>query len=387
MDWFKYIDEQEIIEWRRWFHQHPELGRQEYKTSEYIETELKKMNIEVIRPTPTSVLGIIKGENQGKNIGLRADIDALPIEEETGLPFRSQNKGVMHACGHDAHAAMLLGAAKVLSQIKSIIHGEIKLIFQHSEESNPGGAKEIIATGALDDIDYYYGSHILTPIKAGEIQILSGPIMAAQDLFRLNIYGKASHGSIPEKAIDPITIGSQIVISVNQIVSKNLSPFDNVAISFGRFKSGNVFNVIPGEAFLEGSIRTYSKESRKYVKKRFFDTIDYICKLHGAKYEIEYIDGYPLLVNDVSCANLAKKTGEELFGEGVCVEGSRSMISEDFSYYLEKAPGVYAFIGGGNEAENCKYVNHHPKFNIVESSMINGVKMYVGFALNASKTK
>lgn len=386
MDWFDLLDEQQIITWRRWLHQHPELGFEEYETSKYIEAALQSMeNIEVVRPTATSVMGIIKGKSGGKTVALRADIDALPIEEEADVDFRSENKGAMHACGHDTHAAMLLGAASVLSQMTEKFAGTVKLIFQHAEEVTPGGAQEILKTGLLDDVDYIYGSHVMAQRKAGQVQMLSGPVMAAQNSFHLTIQGKGSHGSMPEASIDPITIGANIVTNINQIVSRNVGPFENVVISFGQFSSGDVFNVIPDKAFIEGTVRTNTTEIRPFIEERIRAIIDGICKAHGATYELNYVHGYPAVNNDEFCTDMARKVAKDILPAGEYGDGIRMMGSEDFSRYLEKIPGTYVVIGSGTEEDGCGFVNHHPKFKVNEKALLNGTKMYVGFALEAMK--
>lgn len=386
MDWFKYLDEDQIIRWRHWLHQHPELSFHEHETGAYIEQELTAMeNVEVIRPAGTGVLGIIRGAHDGPVIGLRADIDALPVQEEADVPFRSVNPGVMHACGHDTHAAMLLGAAKVLSQFTGQLRGTVKLIFQHAEESTPGGAQAFLASGYLDDVDIFYGSHVMAPYPAGQIRTLAGPVMAAQDSFHLTIQGRGSHGSMPEMSVDPITVGSDLIMNLNQIVSRNISPFENVVISFGRFSAGEVFNVIPDKAWIDGTVRTNSPEARVYVEKRIREVSDCICRAYGAGCSLNYVNGYPALVNDQACTEIAERAAAAVFGKGACVPGTRTMGSEDFSYYLTKAPGTYVVIGGGDESQDCSYVNHHPKFKVLDSVLLTGTKMYVAFALEAMK--
>ena len=387
MEWFKYLNEDQIIKWRHWLHRHPELSFQEYETSAYIRQALTAMgSIEVSQPTKTSVLGVIKGSTPGPVIALRADIDALPIQEEAEVPFVSQNDGVMHACGHDTHAAMLLGAADVLSKITDRLSGTVKLIFQHAEETTPGGAKEILATGCLDDVNVFYGSHIMTPYPAGHIYTLDGPVMAAQNSFHLMIQGRGSHGSMPEKSIDPITVGANIITGLNQIVSRNIGPFENVVISFGRFSSGDVFNVIPDKAWIDGTVRTNTAQARTYVEKRIREVIDYTCKACGADYELNYVHGYPALTSDKDCTDIARRAAKATFAADLCHEGKRAMGSEDFAYYTEKAPSTYVVLGGGDESDECSYVNHHPKFTVREDVFINGTKMYVAFTLEAMKT-
>lgn len=386
MDWTAKIDEKQICEWRRWLHQHPEIAFKEYETSAYIEKALQAMpNIEVVRPTKTSVLGIIKGKTPGKTVALRADIDALPIQEEAEMEYPSLNDGMMHACGHDVHAAMLLGAANVLSQMTDSFCGTIKLIFQHAEEETPGGAREIVASGLVDDVDWFYGSHVMAPMPKGQVRILSGPAMAAQNSFHLTIQGRGSHGSAPEKSIDPITIGAAVITNLNQIVSRNIGPFQNVVISFGRFISGDVFNVIPDKAFLEGTVRTNTKEDRLLVEERIKAVIDGVCRMHGATYDLNYVHGYPSVYNDEACTDIARRAADAVFGEGFWVEGKPQMGSEDFSYYSEKAPATFTNIGGGEEVDGCGFINHHPKFKVSEDAFVNGTKMYIGFALEALK--
>lgn len=386
MDWFRYLNEDKILEWRHWLHRHPELGFQETQTSAFIEKALKDMeHVEVQRPTETSVLAIIRGKNPGKTVALRADIDALPIEEESEVDFRSETAGMMHACGHDTHTAMLLGAADALSHMTEEFSGTIKLIFQHAEEISPGGAQEIIKTGVLDDVDCFYGSHIMAPYPAGKIFVLSGPLMAAQNSFHLTIQGKGSHGAMPERSIDPIMVGADIVLNINQIVARNVGPLENVVVSFGRFTSGNAFNVIPDTAKLEGTVRTTTQEMRTYVEGRVKEIIDHLCKAHGAEYELTYVQGYPAVINDEGYTKMAEKVAAELFGAENCLQATRAMGSEDFSYYQEKAPGTYVILGGGTAEDGCGYVNHHPKFKVMEHTFLNGTKMYVGFALEALK--
>lgn len=382
MNWLKYLDESRIINWRHWLHEHPELAFCEHETSAYIEAELKKMeNIEVIKPTKTSVLGIVRGKKEGRTIALRADIDALPVDEEADVSYKSKTKGVMHACGHDTHAAMLLGAANVFSQMTDEICGCIKLIFQHAEELTPGGAKEILDSGYLDDVDVFYGSHVMTPKPAGHIYTLAGPAMAAQNSFHLMIQGKGAHGSMPEISIDPITVGAAVITNINQIVSRNIGPFENVVVSFGRFTSGEVFNVIPDKAWIDGTVRTNTKEARAFVEKRIREVIDHVCKAYGAEYELNYVQGYPAVINDETYTKVAEKAAASILDKDMYGVGERMMGSEDFSYYLEKAPGTYVVIGGGEEKDGCGFVNHHPKFQVLDSVLLNGTKMYVAFAL------
>ncbi len=383
MDWQRLINEEKMIERRHWLHMHPEVAFHEYKTSRYIEEALREMNIEIIRPTQTSVVGIIRGKKQGKTVALRADIDALPITEEADVAYKSLNEGVMHACGHDAHAAMLLAAAEVLSQITEEIEGSVKLVFQHAEELSPGGAKQIMDTGCLNDVSMFYGSHIMTPFEKGKVSIGTGPMMAAQNLFEITIQGKGAHGSMPQEAIDSITVGSSVIMNLNTIVSRNIDAFDTAVISYGEFSSGSVFNVIPDTAFISGTVRTHSAKTRAFIEKRIKEVVGCTCEAFGAEYEINYVDGYPPLVNDEIPAKIAEEVASAMLGKENIMPARKIMASEDFAYYGEIAPSVFVFIGGGDEKDGCKFGGHHPKFTVADDAMLTGAKMYVGFALEA----
>ncbi|SHG99362.1 amidohydrolase [Anaerosphaera aminiphila DSM 21120] len=378
----KYLDEKEIIGWRRWFHENGELSFKEYNTSAFIENELKKIgNIEILKPTPTSIIGVIKGPKEGKVVGLRADIDALPIEEEADVDFKSKNKGVMHACGHDTHAAMLLGAAKVLANNREELNGTVKLIFQHAEELPPGGAIEIVNSGMVDDVDEFYGIHIFPGLPAGHILSNTGAIMASSDTVTLKIQGKGAHGSMPDKSIDPIMIGSMIVININQIISRNINAFENAVISCGIFNSGTAENIIPDTANLKFTVRNLSEDVRRTIKSRIEDIIAGICKANGATYELDYLMGYDVNINDENCVNKIKKAAEKVVGLDNYVELPQQMGSEDFSSYRRIAPSGYLGLSGGSAEEGYEYVNHNPKFKIDEKALMYGAKMHIELAL------
>ncbi len=373
----KYLVEEEIIEWRRHFHQNPELSFQEYKTSAYIEEQLKAMGIETMKPTPTSVVGVIKGDGEGKVIGLRADIDALPITEEAAVDFKSTEDGVMHACGHDTHAAMLLGAAKVLVNNRDAFNGTVKLIFQHAEELIPGGAIEIVKSGMIDDLDEIYGIHIFPNIPVGHVLSRPGPVMASSDVAKLKIQGKGAHGSMPDQSIDPVMIGSLVNLNVNQIISRNVSAFDKAVISTGVFQAGAASNIIPDTAHLEFTIRTMSEEVRMFIKERIEKIAKGICEANDATYELDYELGYSVVENDPNCLENVKKAAAVVLGENGYAEMPQMMGSEDFSAYKQIAPGAFMGLGGGVAADGYGYVNHHPKFCVDESALIYGTKMHV----------
>ncbi|MFC3418977.1 M20 family metallopeptidase [Salinicoccus hispanicus] len=377
---------EEVVSWRRTMHRHPEISFEEHWTSSYIEGELEKIGkIEISRPTETSVLGIIKGANPGRKVGLRADIDALQIQEERDdIDFISENENAMHACGHDGHAAILLGAAKVLVGNIDSLHGEVYLIFQHAEEVPPGGAAEMVATGLFDDLDFIYGQHLFTPIPTGRIGIKAGPITSNSDSFDLRIQGSGGHASQPENAIDPIIIGGQILNQFQTIVSRITSPLDSVVISTTKFHAGSAKNIIPDTAMLEGSVRTLSDETRAVVSERMEKAVESICAMYGATYDFSFNIGYSAVVNDAAMTEKVKEIAEGEFGDKV-FEFPLAMGGEDFSAFSRIIPATYAWIGAGNKDKNMEYPHHHPKFGIDEDGFIDGVKMMVHTALGMTK--
>lgn len=386
------IDEQivevipDVLKWRRTMHQNPELSFEEYWTSEYIEQELKKMNfIQVNKPTNTSVLGIIKGNGTGKKIGLRADIDALPIQEEReDIEFKSKKDSVMHACGHDGHAAILLGVAQVLSNNIEKLSGEVYLIFQHAEELPPGGAIEMVNTGLFKDLDFVYAQHLFTPIPTGKIGITNGSITANSDTFDLVIKGRGGHASQPENTVDPVGVGNQILNQFQTIVSRITSPLDSVVISTTNFHAGTAKNIIPDTAVLGGSVRTLSDEVRNLVKEKMEKAVANICKFYDADYDFSFDFGYSSVVNDDDMTNKVREIATELFGDRV-FEYPLAMGGEDFSAFSRSIPGTYVWIGAGNSEKELDYPHHHPKFGIDEDSFIDGVKIMVHVAFEMTK--
>lgn len=377
------VDNQ-VIEWRRHIHQNPELSFKETNTTEYVEQILKKLgNIEVSRPTATSVIGILKGGKPGKTVAFRADMDALPVQEETGLSFASSVKGVSHACGHDAHTAMLLGTATTLSKMQKQIPGTVYFIFQHAEESYPGGAQEIIKSGALKGIDAFFGVHVVPNLPAGTIGILpSGAASTNSDGFNLTIQGKGSHGSMPNLGVDPIVVGAEIVTNLQTIISRNVAPGEMAVITIGRFQSGKANNVIPETADLGATVRTTTDETRKLVAERIKTMVNDICHAYGAKADLDYIFSYPAIQNSKELCELARKAAIQAIGKDNVVDVPRMTASEDFSYYKEVAPTCFIVLGVGNGP-----ANHSPKFNLDEKALSNGVKAEVQIIMDYLKSK
>ncbi len=373
-----------VIEWRRHIHQNPELSFKETQTADYVAGILKSFgNIEVSRPAKTSVLGILKGAKQGKTVAFRADMDALPVPEETGLPYASKVPGVSHACGHDTHTAMLLGTAAVLSKMQKDVPGTVYFIFQHAEEQDPGGALDIINSGALKGVSAIFGMHVLPNFPAGHIGILpKGPASTAADGFNLTIQGKGSHGSMPHLGIDPIVTGAQIVTTLQTIVSRNIPPGEMAVVTIGKFQSGNAYNVIPDKAELAATVRSVTESSRKLIELRIREIIDNITKSNGATYKLDYFLSYSAIQNDSALVDFARASAGKTLGAAKVFEAPSMTASEDFSYYHNVAPICFINLGVGPGV-----ANHNPKFNPDESALANGVKVEVQLILDFLRTK
>lgn len=377
------MPQQEMVEWRRHLHEHPELSFHEVETAKYIKGILAKfshLTIETL--TENSVIATLKGSKPGKTIALRADIDALPIMEESDVSFPSKNPGVMHACGHDTHTAMLLGAIKTLAGMQDKIAGTVKFIFQPAEEEPPGGAKLLVEAGVMDDVEEVFGLHIAPNIPVGVIGVRAGSLTAASDLVKITIHGKGSHGSTPELSIDPIMIGVELISNLNNIVSRNISPFANVVISIGAFNAGKTANVIPSEAHIQATVRTNDPAVREVVKKRIEEIIHGVCTMYEATYDLDYLLGYSPVVNDPIATEVVLEAGKKVVGADHIVEPPILMGSEDFSAYTDVKSGSFFILGGGTAAEGCGYMNHHPKFKINEDALAIGAAMHTQIVLD-----
>lgn len=367
-----------MIEMRRYFHENPEPSREEYNTSQKIKDELDKMGIPYISIAGTGIIGTIKGEHEGKTVALRADMDALQVKECTGLPFASKKEGLMHACGHDGHMASLLGAAKILNEIKNEIKGTVKLFFQPAEEV-ASGAKQMIEEGALDNVDGVFGIHLWADVELGKISVEAGPRMASTDLFRIKVIGKGGHGSLPHQGVDAVVVSSAIVMNLQSIVSREISPLEPAVVSVGQIKSGSRFNVIAPEAFMDGTTRAFSSE----VRGKFHEMIDRIAKNTAAAYRAEASTEYeylvPVTINDEACSKIAEEAVIKTFGENALVKFPKITGSEDFSYFMEQREGVLCFVGTGTDKY---YPHHHPKFSVHEDSLPIAASMYAAYAVN-----
>ena len=371
----------ELIELRRDFHMHPELGFEEWRTSNIVSDYLESLGLEVKRGiAKTGVVGLLRGKKPGGTILLRADMDALPIQEENDVSYKSINQGRMHACGHDGHTAILLVAAKVLSQHKDEISGNIKFVFQPAEETS--GAKFMIEEGVLENphVDAALGIHLRTVLRSGKIGISAGPIMAGADFFKLTIKGKGGHTGYPHLSIDPIIAAANVITAVQIIQTREIDVLDRtILIAFGKIEGGVSPNVIPEKVELEGTVR-YLNESSKEEQKKFERIIDGICKAYRTKYELKFIPSNRTLSNDPKMATLVRSVAQKLVPRNHIVSDIR-MGGEDFSEFALRVPSAFYFIGTGNKEKKTNYPHHHACFNIDEDTLSMGVEMHVRTAL------
>ncbi len=372
---------QDVLRWRRHIHAHPELSFKEAATADYIAAQLEDIpGVTLTRLTPNSVIAELSGDKSGPIYALRADIDALPIQEESDEEWRSTNPGVMHACGHDAHAAMLLGAVKVLSQCRSSLRGTVRFIFQHAEEAPPGGAQELVKLGVLDGVSMIFGLHVLPNYPTGQIALKEGVFSGSSDNFDILLKGRGGHGSMPHMCIDPVTIGAEMVTAMQQIVSRKLDPLYAPVLTTAVFQAGEVYNVIPDTARLAGTLRTHSAEVRRQVPLLVEQTVKGIAYAHGAEVEVKWTQGYAIGNNHPEACAIARSVIKKERGEEAFIEVTAPIYgSEDFSSYQEKIPGAFVFIGSGNESKGATYGVHHPRFKLDEDALTIGVQLHVGF--------
>ncbi|WP_319409339.1 amidohydrolase [uncultured Desulfosarcina sp.] len=375
----------ELIALRRDFHQHPELGFEEHRTAEVVEAYLKDLGLPTRRMAGTGVVALLDGSHPGPVLMLRADMDALPVAEENDVDYRSRNPGVMHACGHDAHMAMLLVAAKVLSHNRDAITGTIKFVFQPNEEV--AGALRMIEEGVLENpaVDAVMGLHVWTPVASGRIGITAGPVMGGLDVFKMTIFGKGGHTGIPEDAIDPVIAAANLIQTVQMIQTREISNLKSTVIMFGKISGGTKSNVIPDKIDLEGSIRFLYKggpDSIEQPTERFRRVAEQVCRTHRCTCRIDIVHENIPLINDPGMAALARRTAEEVFEDKNAIIDNLTIASEDFSEFSERVPGVFMFLGAGNEKKGTTVSHHHPRFNIDEDVLLNGVAMHVHGALN-----
>lgn len=365
----------QLLRWRRHLHAHPELSGQERETAAYIASELSALGLQPQRPLPNAVVCDLGGP--GPRVALRADIDALPIREATGLPFASRREGVMHACGHDGHTAILLGVA-------ALLRGEpaappLRLLFQPAEEVPPGGARDLIAAGALQDVAAIAGLHLWAPLRSGAAVLTPGPAWAAADRFRARVVGRPGHAAEPHAAVDALEIACRAVVALQSIVSRRIDPLQPAVVTVGRLQAGEAFNVIAGEAVLEGTVRTFDEDVRRAIRGQIAAVLQHTAAAAGARVELEYVDGFPALCNDPEAAAVVTAAAEAQLGAGAVAPGPRAMVADDFARYLQAVPGAYLQLGAGGAAAGLPH--HHPQFDIDEDVLPVGVAILADAAL------
>jgi amidohydrolase len=379
---------EKVVGYREHLHKYPELSFQEVETSKFVFDTLQSIGIQQIEYIgKTGVTGLIIGKNHTLNdnfIGLRADLDALPIFEENEVSYKSVNKGVMHACGHDVHTSILLGAAEILNEIKDELPSPIKLIFQPGEEKNPGGASILIKEGVLQNpkVSYMFALHVYPEMLAGNIGYKPGLYMASCDEIYITIHGKGGHGAMPHQCIDPIVIGSNIVTTLQQIVSRNCDPKTPCVLTFGHFEALGATNVIPSKAILKGTFRTMDELWRKTALENIVKQVHQIAESLGGIAEIEISNGYPCLINDENLTNKTKDILKSTMGEDVVSELPIRLTSEDFAFYSQEVPVCFLRLGVGDNYKKINYGVHHPKFDIDANALKTGMKTICSIATN-----
>ena len=372
----------EIYAIRRHFHRYPELSFKEFNTAETISEHLDKLGISHKKGVgKTGVVGEITF-GPGPTIALRADMDALPIQEENNLDYKSLNDGVMHACGHDGHMAILLGAANALSKNSKLKKGTVRFIFQPAEEGL-GGAKYMIEDGCLDKVDEIYGLHLWNYQLYGEVGIKDGPVMASADLFDIEVSGKGGHGATPQGTVDAIVVASNLVTMLQTIVSRNTNPLESTVLSIGKIKGGHNFNIISDKVHMSGTTRAYTEENRTMIKQRMKEVIEGVSKSFGADIKLNYKDGYPPTVNHSSQVEKVLEAASSVVASGA-KNPYLSMGGEDFSYYLQNKPGCFFFVGSApNENEILSTPHHCSHFNIDERALLIGASVYLNLIENS----
>jgi amidohydrolase len=370
----------QAVAWRRYLHAHPELSFREHETAHFVRATLASLGpLEIDRPTPTSVVARLRSGRPGPTLALRADIDALPIQEESGVDFASEREGVMHACGHDGHTAILLAVARLLVARRTEFTGEIRFLFQHAEELPPGGAAELVGAGAVDGVDAMLGCHLISTLEVGTVAVLDGGCTASADTFSVKIHGRGGHAGYPHKSVDPIAVSAQAITNLQHVVSRNTSPLDRIVVSVTRIAGGSADNVIPEATEFGGTVRAYRHEAREHTRELIARVLHGVTAAHGANYELDYVEGYAPVVNDPRLAAIVR----EAAGADRAVEFEPLMAGDDFSAYLRVAPGCFFFVGAGNDRA---FPHHHPRFTIDERALPVGIETFTNAALRLLTT-
>ncbi|MBW4679461.1 MAG: amidohydrolase [Microcoleus vaginatus WJT46-NPBG5] len=370
----------QLVEWRRRLHQQPELAFKEKLTAEFVSQKLREWGIDhETGIAHTGIVATIDSGKPGQVLAIRADMDALPVQEENEVPYKSQHDGMMHACGHDGHTAIALGTAYYLSQHRQDFAGAVKIIFQPAEEG-PGGAKPMIEAGVLKnpDADAIIGLHLWNNLPLGTVGVRTGALMAATECFYCTIQGKGGHGAMPHQTIDSILVASQVVNALQTIVARNVNPLESAVVTVGKFQAGTALNVIADSAQLSGTVRYFNPALGEHLPQRLEQIIAGVCNSHGATYELKYVRLYPPVINDAAIAELVRFVAASVVETpaGIVPE-CQTMGGEDMSFFLQELPGCYFFLGSANLSKNLAYPHHHPRFDFDETALGMGVEIFV----------
>lgn len=373
-----------LVEWRRALHRHPELGFEETWTSAFVKERLEALSIEVREGmADTGLAGILRAPQAREGgVLLRADMDALPIQEVAGREYGSEIEGRMHACGHDGHMAMLLGAAELLAARRDDLPGDVVLCFQPAEEGR-GGAQRMIREGVLDlvKIETVYALHLWSQFEAGTVQVRSGPVMAAQDEFTAQVVGKGGHGALPHTTRDPIPAAARGVLALQSIVSREVDPVEPAVVTVGRFEGGTAPNVIPDRVRLDGTLRSFGDEVRQLLRRRVEEVLRGAAEAAGCRLEMDLRPGYPAVVNDAGAVEAVRSAARSVVGESGLREHAPLLAAEDFAYFLRERPGAFVFVGAGNAGRGIDAPHHSPAFDIDESALPRGAELLARLAL------
>jgi amidohydrolase len=373
----------EMVDWRRHLHRHPELSFREYNTARMVADLLEQWGLEVKRGVAgTGVVAKLTGGKPGRSIALRADMDALPIQDEKASDYRSEVPGVMHACGHDGHTAELLAVARYYSLHREETTGTRVFLFQPGEEVLPGGAVQMIRDGALNGVDVVYGVHLWSPMPCGQAGTRAGALMASPDEFEIEIVGRGGHAGLPHQSADALVAGAALVTALQSIISRNANPLDAGVVTVGQFSAGTARNVIAETCRLSGTFRSFGKDMRALIRRRIEEIVKHTCEMYGCDYRLRLFEGYPPVINDANEAARWMRVASEVLPGGA-VECEMVMAGEDFSYYLHEIPGCYFFVGTGAE-DGSSAPHHHPKFDLEEKAMLHAAKLLIAVANDAA---
>jgi amidohydrolase len=368
----------QLVSWRRHFHRHPETAHREQKTSAYLGEFFEGLGLQVRRLAGTGLRVELEGLPGGRTVALRTDMDALPLTEEGDKDYISTNSGACHACGHDGHMAALMGATMALARRKDRFRGRVVFLCQPAEELPPGGAQLMIDAGALDGVEAIFGLHLWQPTPTGTVGAVKGPMMAQSDNFRISVTGKGGHGSMPQSSVDPILVAAHVVTALQSVVSRNIDPLKPAVLSFGTVHGGTVYNIIPNDVKLTGTVRTFDPAVQSLMKKRLTELTRATAESLGASADVEYEEGYPPLVNDAAMTDFALAVAARILGPEKVLHIPPVMGGEDFAYYLQKIPGAFLFFGAG---DGMRFPHHHPRFDIDEKALAPAATLLAALAL------